>query len=209
MGQQVGGQDVSRETYAELQAFAAMVEKWTPHINLISKASVNDLWERHIVDSAQLYRFSPSKFQTWVDFGSGGGFPGIVVACLGKAFQPGAHFTLIESDQRKVSFLKTVVRELSLPASIIARRIEEVEPLGADIVSARALTALSTLLPLIERHLKPSGLALLHKGRRFGEEVAEARRSWSFELDEYPSMTNSEARLLSVKRIHHDPTYST
>lgn len=208
MTNQVGGQDVSRETFAELQAFAAMVEKWTPRINLVSKASLRNLWNRHIVDSAQLYRLAPPSYHTWVDIGSGGGFPGIVMASLAKVQQPDAKFTLIESDQRKASFLRTAARELSLPVTVLAERIEAVEPQSADVVSARALSALSVLLPLVSQHLKPSGVGLLHKGRQFQQEIAEARQSWCFDLEEHPSMTDPEARLLRVKRIHRDPKQS-
>lgn len=200
----VGGQNVSRETYAELQAFMELVQKWTLRINLISKSSVPYIWDRHIVDSVQLYHLAPEHFWRWIDIGSGGGFPGIVMAILGKAAQPNATFTLIESDQRKATFLRTAARELSLPVTVIADRIENVAPQEADVVSARALTALSTLLPLIARHMNPDGIALLHKGQRYQAEIAEARQSWSFDLEEHPSMTDPDARLLTVKRIHRD-----
>ncbi|MBE0413861.1 16S rRNA (guanine(527)-N(7))-methyltransferase RsmG [Yoonia sp.] len=209
MSGKIGGQNVSRETIADLQAFAALVEKWTPRINLISRASVPELWNRHIIDSMQLYLLAPADYQTWVDLGSGGGFPGIVMAIIGKAEQPNAHFTLIESDQRKSSFLRTASRELSLPVTVIADRIEEVVPQNADIVSARALTSVSGLLPLIHRHLQPDGVALLHKGQRYEAELAEARQSWQFDLEASPSLTDSAARLLTLKRIHRDPSISS
>lgn len=208
MAMTVGKQNVSRETYEELLAFANLVNKWTPKINLISKSTVPDVWNRHIVDSVQLFGVAPLKFETWVDIGSGGGFPGIVMAILGKAFQPGARFTLIESDLRKATFLRTAARELSLPVNVIADRIEKAAPQDADIVSARALTAFSMLLPLIDRHLKTEGVALLHKGQSYESEILEARQSWHFDLEEHPSMTNPEARLLSVKRIHREPLTS-
>lgn len=204
----VGGQDVSRETYAELQAFAALVQKWTPRINLISKASVPHIWDRHIVDSVQLYRLAPPVFRNWVDIGSGGGFPGIVMAILGRANQPDATFTLIEADQRKATFLRTAARDISLPVTVIADRIENTSPQMADVVSARALTALSALLPLVVRHMQPTGRALLHKGQRYQAEVAEARQSWAFDLEDHPSMTDPDARLLSIQRIHRDPNTS-
>ena len=201
----VGGQDVSRETLADLRAFGALVHKWNPKINLVSKASLSDLWDRHIVDSAQLYTLAPEKYCSWVDLGSGGGFPGIIVAIIGKMAQPQATFTLIEADQRKAAFLRTAARELSLSVSVLAERIEQATPAQADVVSARALTALSGLLPLINRHLDPQGVALLHKGQRFQAEIDEARRSWHFDLRVDQSMTDPDARLLRIQRIHHDP----
>jgi len=201
----VGGQNVSRETYEELVAFSDLVRKWTPRINLVSRATLPDLWDRHVVDSAQLFSLAPSKFTKWVDIGSGGGFPGIVMAIMGKATHPGARFTLIESDMRKATFLRTAARELSLPVTVIAERIENVDSQEADVISARALTAFAALLPLVSHHLKPEGVALLHKGARYQAEIAETLQSWRFDLQEHPSMTNPEARLLSVKRIHRDP----
>ena len=198
----IGGQNVSRETYDRLQHFADLVRKWTPRINLISPTTISDLWMRHVVDSVQIYPFAPPDFIRWVDIGSGGGFPGIVVAIIAKAENPNATCVLIESDQRKGTFLRTAIRDLDLNATVIASRIEEAAPQTADIVSARALTSLSAMMPLLHRHLAPAGQALLHKGKRHAEEIAEARRTWSFDLEERPSFTDPDARLLSLKGIH-------
>ncbi len=200
----IAGQNVSRETYAELDAFAALVRKWTRHINLVSAASLPDLWDRHIVDSVQLYPYAPRGYRNWLDVGSGGGFPGIVAAIIAKTANPDAAFTLIESDQRKATFLRTASRELGLRVNVIADRIENVPSQAADVVSARALTTLSGLFSMIGRHMDPAGTALLHKGKRYQEEVADARRLWSFDLEEYPSMTDPDGRLLAIQRIHRD-----
>ena len=134
----VGGMDVSHETMADLQAFVALVLKWTPKINLISASSESLIWDRHIVDSVQIYRFAPDDVRLWLDIGSGGGFPGIVAAILGKARHPDAQFVMIESDQRKVVFLRTAIRDLGLAASVFADRIEDV-PQSAQTWSRRAL----------------------------------------------------------------------
>ncbi len=201
MAPTIAGLDVSRETMADLEAYAALVTKWTPAINLIARSSVADLWDRHITDSAQLYRHVPQSYQKWTDIGSGGGFPGIVMAIIAKTTQPDAQFVLIESDQRKATFLRTVTRELSLSVEVIADRIENVPPQTADVVSARALTALSGLIPLTKRHLSPNGVALLHKGRQSQQEVAEAQKNWSFDLEDYPSFTDPEARIIALRRI--------
>ncbi len=198
----LAGVDVSRETIADLEAFAALTTKWTPKINLIARGSVDDIWNRHIVDSVQLYRFAPDAFESWVDLGSGGGFPGIVMAILGKEKHPKAHFTLIESDQRKSAFLRTAKRELDLPVTVLSERIESAPPQNADVVSARALAALSALLPLVSRHIKPDGLCLLHKGRQAAQEVADAQKNWMFDLEDHASFTDPEARILVMQRIH-------
>lgn len=201
MEYEVGGVNVSRETYDDLQRFSDLVRKWTVKINLISPSTVPELWERHVVDSAQIYASSPETFDKWVDIGSGGGFPGIVMAIIGKEKHPNAVFVLIESDLRKATFLRTVIRELGLSAVVLAERIEQAAPQGADVVSARALSTLSTLLPFVERHLNPNGYAILHKGKKARDEVAEARNYWRFALEESPSLTDLDAQILVVKRI--------
>lgn len=201
MSQLVAGVNVSRETMSDLEAFAALTAKWTVKINLIARGTVDSIWDRHIVDSVQLYKFAPQTFEKWVDIGSGGGFPGIVMAILAKEKNPQAQFVLIESDQRKATFLRTVARELNLPVRVIAERIETAPVQNADVVSARALTALSGLLSLTQRHLKQQGLALFHKGRQSGQEVADAQKSWSFDLEENASITDPDARILAIRRI--------
>ncbi|WP_394179086.1 16S rRNA (guanine(527)-N(7))-methyltransferase RsmG [Yoonia maritima] len=201
MSIEVGGVNVSRETFEELQQFADLVRKWTPKINLISPATIPELWERHIVDSAQIYRFTPESYKKWVDIGSGGGFPGIIMAIIAKTQQPDASFVLIESDQRKATFLRTAARELNLRVTVLAERIENAAAQGADVVSARALSTLSTLLPLIERHINLDGQAILHKGKKAGEEIADARQNWRFDLEEFTSLTDLGGQILIVKGI--------
>lgn len=201
MSTNVGGLDVSRETKQDLDQFASLTTKWTPKINLIAPNTVPYIWDRHIVDSAQIYRFAPDTYTKWVDIGSGGGFPGIVMSILAKQYHPNAQFVLIESDQRKATFLRTAVRELALNAEVLAQRIEEAMPQEADVVSARALTTLSSLIPLAARHMKSTGHAILHKGRQAGQEIANARKSWSFDLEDHASITDPEARLLVIQRI--------
>ncbi len=201
----LGGVNVSRETIGDLQAFAALVLKWTRKINLISAKSEATLWDRHIVDSVQIYRYAPPQSRIWLDIGSGGGFPGIVAAIIGKYQHPEAQFILIESDQRKATFLRTVIRELGLAATVIDARIEDVPSVGADVVSARALGTLSMLLPLAMHHMQPEGVAILHKGRQADTEIADARQTWRFDLEEAASLTDPDARLLLIKRISRAP----
>jgi 16S rRNA (guanine527-N7)-methyltransferase len=192
--------NVSRETFAKLEAFSDLVLKWTPKINLISKQSMQDLWSRHIVDSAQLYDLAP-PFERWVDLGSGGGFPGIVLSILGQDDRIEREFILVESDQRKCTFLRTAIRELNLQARVISDRIENVPPLAADIVSGRALADLSVLLGFAERHLKPGGTALFPKGAKWSTEDEAARTEWSYHCDAITSKTNPDAAVLKIKDI--------
>ena len=201
MSKTIGGIDVSRETFEALAHFSELVQKWTPKINLIAASTVPDIWDRHIVDSAQIYQFAPESYTRWLDIGSGGGFPGIVVAAIGLEKMPAARFELIESDQRKATFLRTAVRELGLHATVTADRIENRPASHADVITARALGALPALLPLLDQHIAPQGLALLHKGRQVDAEIAQARKNWRFDLEEASSLTDPDGRLLLLKRI--------
>jgi len=199
--QTIAGRSVSRETYDDLLAFRDLVIKWTPKINLIAPSTIPDLWERHIVDSAQLYPFASEPYAHWLDLGSGGGFPGIVMAIFGKRHAPDAGFTLIESDQRKATFLRTAARDLALNVTVLSERIDQVVSQEADIVSARALAPLSALIEMTSRHLKSDGRALFHKGKGAAAEIADARRNWSFALEQHDSFTDPAARLLIIQRI--------
>lgn len=197
---ELAGLDVSRETIAKFESFAALVGKWNGSINLVSKSTLPDLWERHIVDSAQIMGSAP-PFHHWVDFGSGGGFPGIVVAILSESRSQDTKITMIESDHRKSVFLRTAIRELGLPASVISKRIDFVEQQGADVVSARALADLNTLLGFAKRHMSPTGTALFPKGSRWREEHSAAQANWVYQCEAIQSMTNSDAAILKIKDI--------
>ncbi|RYG91328.1 16S rRNA (guanine(527)-N(7))-methyltransferase RsmG [Loktanella sp. IMCC34160] len=196
-----GAGDVSRETYDRLKAFEGLVAKWSPRINLVSKSDLSDIWGRHILDSLQLVPLVPGAPQSWVDLGSGGGFPGIVIAIVARDHWPDLTTTLIESDQRKATFLRTAIRELDLAATVRTERIEEAPPQAADVLTARALAALDGLFAYAEQHLAPDGVAIFPKGRRADEEIAQARENWTFDLQETQSITDPEARILTVRNI--------
>jgi len=196
--------NVSRETMQDLEVYAGLLRKWSPRINLVSKSSMPDLWTRHFLDSAQLIGLAKRKSGHWVDLGSGGGFPGVVVAIVAKSEMPDLRFTFVEGDQRKAVFLQTVVRDLSLRAAVVAKRAEDIGPLSADTLSARALAPLPTLLGYVKQHLLLSGQALLMKGQSFRRELDQALETWTFQSDEYPSITDGAAVILSlggIKRV--------
>lgn len=192
--------DVSRETFDKLRSFAGLVQKWTTKINLISKSSSEDLWNRHILDSVQLFDLAPVE-GSWVDLGSGGGFPGIVVAILSEGAGAGHRVTLVESDQRKAVFLRTAIREAQLSATVISSRIEDVAPLEADILTARALADLSSLCGFAEKHLSPKGVALFSKGGQWKKEHQVAREMWSYSCDAVRSKSHPDAAILKIKDI--------
>jgi len=192
--------NVSRETFKRLQSFEAVIRKWNPSINLISKNSMAELWERHIVDSVQVFRaVEPSGH--WVDLGSGGGFPGLIIAILAHEECPELQVTLVESDQRKSAFLRNAARECGVKCKVISKRIEQAEPQNADFLSARALADLTILLEFAERHLKPGGIALLPKGVTWKKELDQALKKWSFDVEAITSHTEPDAAILKIKGV--------
>jgi 16S rRNA (guanine527-N7)-methyltransferase len=195
------GLNVSRETVDRLEHFHALLQKWSPRINLVAPSTLADARERHIVDSAQVFALAPRDATTWADLGSGGGFPGLVVAILARDLAPDMRVTLIESDQRKCTFLRTVLRECEVAARVITQRIEALDPLATDVLSARALALLPLLLEFAERHLKPGGLALFQKGAQWENEVTEARRQWQFRANPVTSITEQKSVILKIEGV--------
>lgn len=193
--------NVSRETMDRLDEYAALLRKWNSAINLVGKSTLANLWSRHFLDSAQVFAVSACKSGLWVDIGTGGGFPGMVVAAMAAEQAPDISFTFIESDQRKSTFLRTVAQQLELPVTVLAQRIENVPGQGADVVSARALAPTKDLLNFADLHLKPGGIAVFLKGATYREELAEASTSWAFQCDEIQSMTDAEAVILKIGDI--------
>ncbi|MCG7520413.1 16S rRNA (guanine(527)-N(7))-methyltransferase RsmG [Ruegeria sp. Ofav3-42] len=191
---------VSRETFGRLTTYVELVKRWNPKINLVSRKSLDEIWVRHIKDSVQVYRCAMS-FNNWVDLGSGGGFPGMVCAIMAVEGAPDARFTFVESDQRKSAFLRNVSRECGVNCSVLSKRIEAVDPLNADILSARALADLRTLLSFCDRHLSKTGLALLPKGEKWKKELEEAREEWNFDVDPITSLTEPQAVILKIKGV--------
>lgn len=193
--------NVSRETEDRLLVFVDLLGKWTQKINLISKGTASDIWRRHILDSVQIYDFAPNNVSLWLDIGSGGGLPGVVVAALAAQFAPGARVAMIESDQRKAAFLRTALRELGLDGDVLASRIDAVPPKSADLLSARALAPLDQLLGFAEMHLRLGGTAIFPKGKTVDQEIADASTNWLFKIEKHASMTDADARILTIKDI--------
>lgn len=192
---------VSRETFDRLVAFEQLFLKWNRSINLAAPSTLDDVWRRHILDSAQLARIAPQA-KRWVDLGSGGGFPGLVLAFL-LAEREGAAIDLVESNRKKASFLQAVIGQFGLPARVVARRIDDSYPLvlEPEIVTARALAALPALLDLSAPWLTKGATALFHKGRDYRTEVEESTHRWGFDLVEHPSMTDPHGVILELSEL--------
>lgn len=190
--------NVSRETQDKLDIYLGLLRKWSPKINLVSSSTLKDAASRHFRDSIQVADLAGADVRSWVDLGSGGGFPGAVVAIVLAEQRPDLVVALVESDQRKATFLRTVSRETKTPFQVIAKRIEEIDPLGADVVSARALAPLADLCGFAERHMKKTGRALFLKGESWGQEVEDARKQWRFTCEAHKSVTSAHAAVLEI-----------
>jgi len=196
------GASLNEQAISRLSGFAQMVTRWNPRINLISPGTVPDIWTRHVADSAQLYRLLPDRAASLVDLGSGGGFPGIVLAILLAATGRPMKIDLIESDRRKAAFLSSALRELDVSATVHPRRAEEVPPLAAAVVTARALAPLERLVPLALRHLDHDGVGIFPKGRQHMAELALASDQFRVR-DIVPSLTDAESATIMIERSDH------
>lgn len=193
---------------ASLTTFAELLARWQKRINLVAPSTLDDIWHRHFADSAQLRELAPPNAATWLDLGSGAGFPGLVVAILyASRPEPRPRFHLVESDQRKCAFLSEVIRQSRLTSAIsvdiVCARIETAATrvkLGiADVVSARALAPLERLLELASPYLGPSSRGLFLKGRGVAGEVAAAARIFEFSHELVQSRTEAEAGIVVMR----------
>ena len=199
----IQGLDVSRETLTRLETYVALLKKWNPKINLVSKATLNDAWSRHVLDSVQIFEAADFRTGNWVDLGSGGGFPGMVIAILAHDRAPDLRVTLVESDQRKCTFLRTVAREVRIDVRVVSDRIEAIPPLSANVISARALAGLPELFTYADRHRADECVCVFPKGRSWREEVAAAQLQWRFAHTVLPSKTDPEAVILRIEEFEH------
>jgi len=193
---------VSRETAARLDRFVAVLLDWQQHTNLIAPSTVPNLWTRHIADSLQLLALAPEA-QIWVDLGSGGGFPGLVIACA-LADTPGAQIHLVESTQKKAAFLREATQATRAPAVIHAERIADFvkhAPQRIDIVTARALAPLPKLLAEAYPLLKTPARGLFPKGQDVAIELTEAAKCWNVQVTLAPSRTDPRSRIIVLDAI--------
>lgn len=193
--------NVSRETMRDLEKLSDLLEKWNKTINLVGRSTINDVWARHILDSAQIWRERPDSLKIWLDIGSGGGFPALVLAIIAKHEAPEIKFIMIESDARKCAFLKTVSRETFLNAEVLTDRIERVRDIKADVVSARALASVDKLLEYSSNFLSEPSICLFLKGQGCDIEVETARKSWSFQSETTKSMSDTAGAILKLWNI--------
>ncbi len=192
--------DVSRETLESLRRYAEILVKWQRSINLVSSESLNDLWRRHMLDSAQLRALLPPEARSLIDMGSGAGFPGLVLAILGVP-----HIHLIESDARKCVFLAEAARAagLTVGQNLIVHhaRLEEIGDLAVDVVTARACAPLTQLLTYAEPFLRADSICLFLKGGRVDEELTGANKTWRMTVERFPSLSDPTGTILRMKQV--------
>ncbi|MEQ8402354.1 MAG: 16S rRNA (guanine(527)-N(7))-methyltransferase RsmG [Roseitalea porphyridii] len=193
--------DVSRETLERLHRFETLFRDWSRRINLVAASTEDDFWTRHIADSAQLLTLAPDA-RHWADLGSGGGFPGMVVAIL-MSEAADARVDLIESNRKKAAFLQTARAQCAPAARVHAERIEAVVPSipRPEIVTARALAPLPDLFELAAPWMTAGTRALFHKGRGYAAELEECRAHWEFDLVEHPSRVAAGSVILDLTAV--------
>lgn len=194
--------NVSRETIAKLKKYETLVKEWNNKFNLVSKSSVNELWNRHIIDSLQLIQFIRNTDKTLYDFGSGAGFPALVLAIVSEQLFPELDIKLVESIKKKTTFLNTVKTELNLQkVEIIHDRIENLKKPPADIISSRALASLPKLLEYAKLFYKKETKLVFPKGESWEKEVKAAKEKWSFDYDVVQSITDKTGHILYISNV--------
>jgi len=187
---------VSRETLTKLQQLVDLLVKWQRAINLVAANTLEDVWRRHILDSAQLYPLLPPATQSVLDIGSGAGFPGLVLAAMGV---PGVHS--VESDQRKCAFQREVARVAGLSVTIHAQRVETLPKMQVTAIISRACADLPQLLEYAFPFMAPSSQCLFLKGQQVERELTEAGKGWKMQTERFPSRTDPTGTVLRLSHV--------
>lgn len=191
---------VSRETLARLKAYVGLLEEWNSRQNLVSAASLANVWRRHAWDSAQLLTYIPKDARTLADLGSGAGFPGLVLA---EMLRDRVKVTLFESTAKKCAFLEEIGGRLGLNLEIRNTRMEAAAQEAFDVVTARACAPLDKLLGYAQHFTGPKTVCLFLKGQNVGSELTEARKSWKVTLQQHPSLTDPSGSILEIRELAH------
>jgi len=192
---QVSRRDVSRETFEKLEAYAALLTEENAKQNLVSASTIGDLWNRHILDSAQLARFEAKPGARWLDIGSGAGLPGIVIACLVDG-----PVTMVEPRHLRADFLHKVCESLRLDATVLQTKVEHLEG-NYDVITARAVARLADLLKISAQLSTRNTVWALPKGRAAVRELVEARQTWQGAFHVEQSVTDPESFIVVGTRV--------
>lgn len=192
---------VSHETFDRLNTYLVLLKEWQNKFNLVSKSSLEDAWFRHFEDSAQLFKFIPKTAHSLIDFGSGAGFPGMVLAIMALEKTPYLKVTLVESIKKKTLYLNEVATATGVDVEIENSRIENLKPQKADVITSRAMTSLNDLLKYAFSFCHEQTVCIFPKGRRYAEELAEAHKHWRFKCQIEPSEVSEEGKILIITDI--------
>ncbi len=193
--------NVSRETFDKLKSCQTMLSEWQQKFNLVSSNTLEDSWNRHFLDSAQLFPLLPKDAEVMYDFGSGAGFPGMVLAIMANEKMPRLQVNLVESTTKKTLYLNAVREQLSVRVNVLNDRIEKLPAAKADVITSRALASLNELLGYAVRFCKPETVCIFPKGKKYAEELAEAHRCWRFKCQILPSRQSEEGRILVITSL--------
>jgi 16S rRNA (guanine527-N7)-methyltransferase len=189
---------VSRETREALETHLMLLLDWAPRINLVGPGQLDEYWRRHALDSAQLLRLAPEA-RTWIDLGSGAGFPGLVLACCLKGVE-GARVDLVESNAKKAAFLREAIRATGAPARVRLERADQAAAAGGayDVVTARAFAPLSRIIDDAAALLQNGAIGLFLKGESIDSEITEAGSRWALTYQILPSLSDPRGRIIRV-----------
>ncbi len=188
---------VSRETIKQLDAYIELLRLWNRNTNLVGASSLGEVWDRHVLDSAQIWGLIDLEDGLLFDLGSGAGFPGMVLAILGCK-----RVSLIEASKKKCLFLSHVARTLGLSVKVVNSRVERYKPKEqAKFITSRALASVGTLLAHSQPLISTDGSCFFWKGKNLDEELTEAKNSWSMEVEKFSSITSVEGKIVAISKL--------
>jgi len=191
---------VSSEIANMYEVWFSLLKRWNTKINLVSPRTLDSFWSRHALDSHQIFSALPKQVKTIIDLGAGAGFPGLALAIMMREI-PDTQITLVESNGKKCNFLRTVIRELKLPANAKQARAEEIEATPFDVVTARAFAPLPRLFSYAQPFWREGTVGVFPKGESWESEIKIAEVEWQFEYTTRPSLTDDRSRILMIKGL--------
>ena len=193
--------NVSRETFDKLKHYQSMLIEWQSKFNLVSSSTLDDAWNRHFLDSVQLFQYIPNQAKVLYDFGSGAGFPGMVLAIMANEKMPDLQVSLIESTTKKTLYLNAVKSKTNTNVTILNDRIENLQLPKADVITSRAMASLTELLGYAYKFCKKESVCIFPKGKKYAEELSEAHKRWKFKCRIVASTQSDEGKILIINNL--------
>ncbi len=193
--------NVSRETFDKLKHYQSMLIEWQSKFNLVSSSTLDDAWNRHFLDSVQLFQYIPNQAKVLYDFGSGAGFPGMVLSIMANEKMPDLQVSLIESTTKKTLYLNAVKSETNTNVTILNDRIENLQLPKADVITSRAMASLTELLGYAYKFCKKESVCIFPKGKKYAEELSEAHKRWKFKCQIVASTQSDEGKILIITNL--------